>query len=90
MEMMWPLNRFSIVSHIICHQSMITLRLKRFGYIHRDLPQFSDQLQTIKIKLFQPVIVNPFYVLHQLLPPIYAQPYNLQPRPHNFVLPRNR
>lgn len=63
-------------------------QLKRFGYINSDLPQFSDQPPTIEIKLDQAIIANPLHVLHQLIPPLYSQPYNLRHKPLNCVLPK--
>ena len=60
---------------------------KRLEYCSPNVPCFADLCTKADVTLFNNVTCNTFHVLHPLLPDIKAQPYNLRPRAHQFVLP---
>ena len=57
----------------------------KYGY-YSDLNVF-DWQDRIESNLFKSISTNSHHALHDLLPPIKPQKYNLRPRGHNFILP---
>ena len=62
-------------------------RVRRSGYLPNDSPSATEMVDLADARLLTAVSRNVFHVLRPLFPPVAHRPYQLRPRPHNFVLP---
>ena len=67
-------------------QSVLNKGIK-WGFYSKSAPSFTEIVNKREADLFNKIIQNTNHVLHHLLPPVRAQPYNLRPRAHNRTLP---
>ena len=57
------------------------------GFLAPDQPTFQKICDSADVSLFRSILQNPDHVLHQLLPPVKHQNYNLRERAHNLEIP---
>src|SRR6218665_2787807 len=62
-------------------------KLRRCGFLPMSAPSASTLANEADQRLFRSVIRNPNHVLHELLPDVRRDSYNLRPRVHGFELP---
>ena len=60
----------------------MTINLGNFLYLLSEICEGADQ------RLFRSILQNPDPVLHQRLPPVKPQSYNLRERPYDRVIPQ--
>lgn len=77
---------FCNASEISQLQSVLNKGIK-WGFYSKSAPSFTEIVNKREANLFYKIIQNTNHVLHHLLPPVRAQPYNLRPRAHNRTLP---
>ena len=66
----------------------IVKRATKWGLLSTSI-QLTEQMDTADQTLFAKVLCNPNHVLHPLLPPEKATPYNLRPKKHNLEITIN-
>ena len=60
----------------------------RQGFLPPDHPRFSEICEGADQRLCRSILQNPDHVLHQRLPPVKPQSYNLREWPHDRVIPQ--
>ena len=60
----------------------------RQGFLPPDHPTFSEICEGADQRLFRSILQNPDHVLHQRLPPVKPQSYNMREQPHDQVIPQ--
>ena len=99
---LWEVTRTTLVSRLTyasqAWSGMITEGSKkqleamlakaiRQGFLPPDHSTFSDICEGADQRLFRSILQNPDHVLHQRLPPVRPQSYNLRERTHDRVIP---
>ena len=64
-------------------------RATEHGFLPLQHPSFSEICDSADSQLFQAVFHNPYHVLHQLLPLVKVNNYNLRETVHDNEIPRN-